>query len=321
MEWARFEGFTMPIVMPPGQPHNQHADARGAEAPGPDAKKRRAAAATAVAEHAHHRQAVAEARAQASTAEGKGKQHDGRHYGDDDHHVHSAARAAAPSSHGSKLASSSSSSSSTPSLSGKKQLADVGDEHEHEEGDVSGPHVFNPREAAGTLQGYMAEHPDFASSALAWVVVGSVLFFVAILVLIFSEVRVVLVVRDQDFRRDMSKRGYMDETEKLSELELREQDTVAARPYLTAGSMVSHPLFFLLLLFSSTMLFFLSPSLPPLSPFPFSRVCASRFVRLYCAWERPAIFLPSPQRYRAAITCSTALVCQDVGKEAACPRN
>lgn len=227
MEWARFEGLTMPVGhRRRGRHHAISLDARWAEAHGAAAKKRRAAAVAAAAGHEQHRRAVAEARASsAGTAKieskGKGvKQHRG------DQHAHASSR-------GSKLASSSS--------SGKKQLADVGDEHaEDEGGSESGPHVFNPREAAGTLQGYMAQHPDFASSALAWVVVGSVLFFVAILVLIFSEVRVVLVVRDQDFRTNMSKRGYMHETDKLSELELREQDTVAARPYLTAGSMVSH---------------------------------------------------------------------------------
>jgi hypothetical protein len=44
-----------------------------------------------------------------------------------------------------------------------------------------------------------------------------------------------LVVRDQDFRKDMSRGGYMDVTDKLPELEKREQDTVGARPYLTVS--------------------------------------------------------------------------------------
>jgi len=40
-------------------------------------------------------------------------------------------------------------------------------------------------------------HPGFAAGSLGWVVVGAILLVTAVVVLIFSELRVVLVVRDQ----------------------------------------------------------------------------------------------------------------------------
>jgi hypothetical protein len=89
---------------------------------------------------------------------------------------------------------------------------------------------FNAAEAADSLQSYVQEHPGFAAGALGWVVVGAVLFVTAVVVLIFSELRVVLVVRDQDFRRTLRAGGYMEATELVSELEAKEANSQASLP-------------------------------------------------------------------------------------------
>jgi len=47
------------------------------------------------------------------------------------------------------------------------------------------------------MQTYVEGHPGFAAGSLGWVIVGAILFVTAVVVLIFSELRVVLVVRDQ----------------------------------------------------------------------------------------------------------------------------
>mmetsp|Transcript_60168 Transcript_60168/g.141649 ORF Transcript_60168/g.141649 Transcript_60168/m.141649 type:complete len:535 (-) Transcript_60168:138-1742(-) len=97
---------------------------------------------------------------------------------------------------------------------------------------------FDAREAAATLQEYVDSHPGFAASAATWLGVGFLLFGVSVLVLLFSEIRVVLVVRDQDFRNQMLREGNMRETQNLEKLEQKEADSQAARPYVTGACMI-----------------------------------------------------------------------------------
>jgi len=88
------------------------------------------------------------------------------------------------------------------------------------------------------LQDYVDKHPGFAADAATWLVVGMLLFAASVLVLLFSEVRVVLVVREQDFRHQMLREGSMQETQNLEKVEEKEAGSQAARPYVTGACMI-----------------------------------------------------------------------------------
>lgn len=253
LDWARFEGFKMPIPVPPGAAKQKRVVAVGRHRHHVVGGTARAASSSSVnaGRHAYAEVTAVQAAAPQLAASGgfAAAMGDARVVRDVvDHVVHGAnSKVHIKAEEGRRMGAAvqqgkHAGRSNTLSAVPAGKLAEEAEGWHAEDGagggDATALHPFNPREAAGTLQAYMGAHPDFASVALAWVVVGLVLFFLAIVTLVFSEVRVILVVRDQDFRRDMSKGGYMDETDKLGELESREADTVAARPYLTAGSII-----------------------------------------------------------------------------------
>jgi hypothetical protein len=70
--------------------------------------------------------------------------------------------------------------------------------------------------------------------------VGMTLFIVGFIMLLFSEIKAVLVCRDQDFRKQLHDNGYMKPASAgIAELEEKESVQMRPRAYLTVGGMLS----------------------------------------------------------------------------------
>jgi hypothetical protein len=59
------------------------------------------------------------------------------------------------------------------------------------------PQGFNFRHALSELAAYQAEHPDFAAGVGIWMAVGTILLVFGMIIFLFSEIKAVLVCRDQ----------------------------------------------------------------------------------------------------------------------------
>jgi hypothetical protein len=59
------------------------------------------------------------------------------------------------------------------------------------------PQGFNFRHALSELAAYQAEHPDFAAGVGIWMTVGTILLVFGLIIFLFSEIKAVLVCRDQ----------------------------------------------------------------------------------------------------------------------------
>jgi len=104
--------------------------------------------------------------------------------------------------------------------------------------EVDVPEEFNPREAISNLVEYQEEHPNFAAGVATWLTVGTIIFLLAFILFLYSEIKAVLVARDQDFRKKLIEDGYMSNGANFNELFEREAATMAPRPYLSVGAML-----------------------------------------------------------------------------------
>lgn len=73
---------------------------------------------------------------------------------------------------------------------------------------------------------------------MSWVIVGAVFLVIATSLLLFSEVRAVLVTRERDFRQQMIAGNYMYPTDTIKELQAAEDKVMSERPYLTFFSII-----------------------------------------------------------------------------------
>jgi len=113
-------------------------------------------------------------------------------------------------------------------------------EDDSEEEASLGPQPFSLRHAVGNLAAYQREHPDFASGIAIWMAVGCGLFFIGWVMLLFSEIKAVLVCRDQDFRKKMRDLKYMMPASRgIAELERQESKMMRPRAYLTVGGLLA----------------------------------------------------------------------------------
>jgi len=98
---------------------------------------------------------------------------------------------------------------------------------------------FNPKNALTHLVAYEGEHPGFADGLAAWITLGGTVFLVGFCLLLYSEIRTVLVVRDQDFRQKMVRGGYMKpDLDSFLGLTDDEYATVEPRAYWSVGATV-----------------------------------------------------------------------------------
>eukprot|EP00284_Hemiselmis_tepida_P014552 CAMPEP_0174935410 /NCGR_PEP_ID=MMETSP1355-20121228/53687_1 /TAXON_ID=464990 /ORGANISM="Hemiselmis tepida, Strain CCMP443" /LENGTH=265 /DNA_ID=CAMNT_0016182099 /DNA_START=72 /DNA_END=866 /DNA_ORIENTATION=- len=111
-------------------------------------------------------------------------------------------------------------------------LEDMEGENPHHEG-------FNFRHALSELAAYSAENPDFAAGVGIWMMVGFTLLIAGLILFLFSEIKAVLVCRDQDFRKSLVDAGYMSPSAAgIADLEMRESRSMIPRPYLSVGGMM-----------------------------------------------------------------------------------
>mmetsp|Transcript_31073 Transcript_31073/g.73780 ORF Transcript_31073/g.73780 Transcript_31073/m.73780 type:complete len:313 (-) Transcript_31073:219-1157(-) len=98
---------------------------------------------------------------------------------------------------------------------------------------------FNLRHAIGNLAAYQKAHPDFAAGIGIWMGIGLTTFVIGAIMLLFSEIKAVLVCRDQDFRKQLHDNGYMKPASAgIAELEEKESVQMRPRAYLTVGGML-----------------------------------------------------------------------------------
>jgi hypothetical protein len=76
--------------------------------------------------------------------------------------------------------------------------------------DANGSHQdFSLRHSVGSLSRYQKEHPEFVTSVFTWFLLGNIFFAIGLIMVLFSEIKAVLICRDQDFRISLHARGYM----------------------------------------------------------------------------------------------------------------
>jgi hypothetical protein len=128
-----------------------------------------------------------------------------------------------------------------PGLQGAPFLQKL-DEEPADEGNGDGDgdgQAFTVRHAVGSVSQYQKSHPEFAASIGIWIIVGNIFFIIGLIMMLFSEIKAVLICRDQDFRQSLYFRGYMKPASAgIAELEARESIQMRPRAYLTVGGML-----------------------------------------------------------------------------------
>jgi hypothetical protein len=92
---------------------------------------------------------------------------------------------------------------------------------------------FDPREAVAKVVTYQESHPDFAAGIATWLTAGLVMLVTGTGLLVFSEVRAMLISRDQDFRKRLLEQEYMEEDTDIVKLNADENVDMRLRPYIS----------------------------------------------------------------------------------------
>ena len=95
------------------------------------------------------------------------------------------------------------------------------------------PEPFNLRAALAALAEYDRAHPGFFEGVAIWVAAGIILYVVALAVLLYTEIRTCLVVRDQDFRERLLRTQACLPGKQLPFLRENETALLAPRAYIT----------------------------------------------------------------------------------------
>ena len=95
------------------------------------------------------------------------------------------------------------------------------------------PEPFNLRAALAALAEYDRAHPGFFEGVAIWIAAGIILYVVALTVLLYTEIRTCLVVRDQDFRERLLSTQACLPGKQLPSLRENETALLAPRAYIT----------------------------------------------------------------------------------------
>ena len=95
------------------------------------------------------------------------------------------------------------------------------------------PEPFNLRAALAALAEYDRAHPGFFEGVAIWIAAGIILYVVALTVLLYTEIRTCLVVRDQDFRERLLRTQACLPGKQLPSLRENETALLAPRAYIT----------------------------------------------------------------------------------------
>lgn len=103
---------------------------------------------------------------------------------------------------------------------------------------LTAPKPFDLREALTKLAQYDHEHPGFLEGVAAWIAIGAVLYLVALVLLLYSEIRTCLIVRDQDFRKRLLETQCFQPGDGLADLKENEHALLAPRAYVAFGALL-----------------------------------------------------------------------------------
>ena len=96
---------------------------------------------------------------------------------------------------------------------------------------------FDVQAALDDLEEYVETHPDFITAVIFWVITGNILILLGVIIILYSEIKMVCVVRSQEARRAL-----LETQGSTTEVDEIEAKSVASRPYLTFLATVSTPL-------------------------------------------------------------------------------
>lgn len=87
---------------------------------------------------------------------------------------------------------------------------------------------FDVQAALDDLEEYVETHPDFITAVIFWVITGNILILLGVIIILYSEIKMVCVVRSQEARRAL-----LETQGSTTEVDEIEAKSVASRPYLT----------------------------------------------------------------------------------------
>mmetsp|Transcript_41691 Transcript_41691/g.65066 ORF Transcript_41691/g.65066 Transcript_41691/m.65066 type:complete len:241 (+) Transcript_41691:397-1119(+) len=99
--------------------------------------------------------------------------------------------------------------------------------------EVGIPGHVDSKDAIGKLLEYQDENPGFLGGIMTWVTAGGLLLFLGSLLLLYSEIKAVLIIRDQDCRRRLFESGIMTERANIDDLVEKDIAIITIRPYIT----------------------------------------------------------------------------------------
>eukprot|EP00281_Chroomonas_sp_CCMP1168_P032005 CAMPEP_0206247672 /NCGR_PEP_ID=MMETSP0047_2-20121206/19943_1 /ASSEMBLY_ACC=CAM_ASM_000192 /TAXON_ID=195065 /ORGANISM="Chroomonas mesostigmatica_cf, Strain CCMP1168" /LENGTH=368 /DNA_ID=CAMNT_0053673229 /DNA_START=31 /DNA_END=1134 /DNA_ORIENTATION=+ len=97
---------------------------------------------------------------------------------------------------------------------------------------------WDPAEAWMRVMAFERTHRAAAEDSLEWLIAGQILNVSGLIILIYSEFRMVMLVRGQDMRHRMEREGYMRPTARMNMLGEKERLTSDQRPYLTVSATI-----------------------------------------------------------------------------------
>jgi len=92
---------------------------------------------------------------------------------------------------------------------------------------------FDMQAALERLEEYVELHPDFITAVIFWVITGNIMLLAGLIMFLYSEIKMVSVVRSQDTRRTLLETQQISASESIKELAEKEAASVVSRPYLT----------------------------------------------------------------------------------------
>lgn len=92
---------------------------------------------------------------------------------------------------------------------------------------------FNMEKAFKDLGAYVEDHPEFITAVVFWVITGNILLLTGLVLFLYSEIKMVCIVRSQETTLSYYETQELGSKEDVGVLTDSQRSSIAARPYLT----------------------------------------------------------------------------------------